>query len=121
MCGMKNNDDNDRPIKAPLYNVGDKIMGFAIHYPVSGVVNDMQWNVVNLEWEYYIGNDEGYDGKIKEGKILKFDETIWNDISAKWNRYLQLMKEAAEIESECRKMLRAVGTKDTKKEEDRDE
>ena len=111
MCGMQGKDREalDAPIRAPLYNVGDKIMGFAIHYPVSGIVKDVQWNVVNLEWDYYIKNDEGYDGKIKEGKILRFDEVVWVDVSEKWDRYLQLMKEAAEIESECRKMLRVLG------------
>ena len=96
----------DEPIKPPLYKTGDKIMGFAIHYPVSGIIKDMKWNGVNLEWEYFIKNDDGFDGKIKEGKILQFDQNIWDDIQTKWEIYLKLMKDAAAIELECRKLLR---------------
>lgn len=116
MCGTQSDKDKetlDGPIRAPLYNVGNKIMGFAIHYPVSGIVKGMNWNVVNLEWEYYIENGEGYDGKIKEGKILRFDDAVWMIVSGKWNRYLELMKEAYEIESSVRKMI----SHETKKEE----
>lgn len=97
---------NDKPIKDPLYNVGEKIMGFGIHFPVSGKIKDMKWNTVDLEWEYFVENDEGYEGKIKERKILKFDQLIWNEVEKKWENYLQLMKDAAAIELECRKLLR---------------
>lgn len=106
MQGDKDRDALDGPIRDPLYNVGDKIMGFATHYPVSGAVKNIRWNDVNLEWEYFIENGDGFDGKIKESKILKFDQIIWDYIEAKWKIYLKLMGDAAEIELECRKLLR---------------
>jgi len=97
---------DDKPIRAPIYNVGDKIMGFGLHYPISGTIKDMKWNTVNLEWEYFVENDDGYDGKIKEGKILRFDQIIWDDVETKWEKYIQLMKDASAIELECKKLLR---------------
>jgi hypothetical protein len=96
---------DDKP-EPPLHNIEDKIMGFATHYPVSGTITNMQWNSVNLEWEYFINNDDGFDGKIKERHILPFDKAVWDYIEAKWKIYLQLLKDASEIELECRKLLR---------------
>lgn len=97
---------DDTPIRPPLYNIGDKMMGFADHYPVSGTIEDRKWNVVDLQWEYFIKNDDGYDGKIKEGKILTFDQIIWNDVEEKWNRYVKMLQDAAQIELECRRLLK---------------
>lgn len=97
---------SDEPTRDPLFSVGDKIMGFGMHFPVSGTIKDMKWNSVNLEWEYFIENCDGYDGKIKEDKILRFDQTIWDNVETKWGKYLKIMEDAATIESECRKLLR---------------
>jgi len=96
---------DDKQDDPPLHNKGDKIMGFATHYPVSGTITNMQRNSVNLEWEYFIKNDDGFDGKIKERHILPFDQVTWDYIESKWKKYLQLLKDAADIESECRKLL----------------
>lgn len=102
MYGMQ----DDKPTKNPVFSVGDKIMGFGLHYPISGTIKDMKWNTVDLEWEYFVENNDGYDGKIKEGKILRFDQIIWDDVETKWENYVQLMKDAAAIELECKKLLR---------------
>ncbi len=98
--------NDDKPISLPLHKEGDLVMGFHIHYPVSGIIKGMIWNIVNLEWEYFIDNDDGFDGKIKEGSILKYDIEIWNKVENRWRKYLGLMKEAADIKSECKTLLK---------------
>lgn len=97
--------DKDVPIRDPLHQVGDTVMGFAMHYPVCGKIKDRKWNIVNLEWEYFIENDDGFDGKIKENKILKFDDNVWKQVKSYWDEYLRLMNSAHEIEKNCRKLL----------------
>jgi len=97
--------DKDVPMKDPLYQVGHIVMGFTEHYPVCGRIKDRKWNVVNLEWEYFIENDDGFDGKIKENKILKFDDNIWKQVKLYWSEYLRLMNSAHEIDKNCRRLL----------------
>jgi hypothetical protein len=100
---MQHDEDKQEP---PLYKIENKIMGFAIHYPVSGTIKNIQWNSVNLEWEYFIKNDDGFDGKITERNILKFDQAVWEYIEARWKIYLQLLKDASEIELDVRTLLK---------------
>lgn len=97
--------DKDVPIRDPLHQVGDMVMGFTEHYPVCGKIKNRRWNVVNLEWEYFIENNDGFDGKMKEIKILKFDDNIWKQVKSYWGEYLILMNSAHEIEKNCRGLL----------------
>lgn len=95
-----------QPDKLPLYKAGDMVMGFAIHYPVSGKIKGLNYNLVDLEWEYFIENDDGYDGKLRERKIIKFGKELWDEIEKKWDRAVELMTDAGKLKGECMSMLR---------------
>lgn len=96
----------DQPSVRHKYEIGDNVMGFSMHFPVSGKIKDMYWSLINGEWEYSIENSNEFAGKIKERKILKFDPDIWNIVEAKWKRYLEILKEAELLEKECRNILK---------------
>ncbi len=95
----------EQHVKPPQFKIGDMVMGFAIHFPVSGKIKDLKYNVVQMEWEYFIENDNGYDGKLKERKILRLDPESWRAVEEKWNRALELMKDADKLMKDCKNML----------------